>query len=358
MTDTQLMPLVVTDASNYYEWRSQHEKELLDNQELVAGALAKADNRLNGIESPLSSNFKTGSAQAEITVRYWQLWCVQCQAFFGPAFNHRKTAINVLADYSNLDNECDTSHTAVIKTWTRKEIGLLSGVSVNFSILKTCSPTNQCSGCYASDPKALMTWDRSIMAYYANTLAVNTNPVLFGQRVAQWVAKPNTRRRLECVTGDYALRWFGSGDLTPASINAIISYLQATDDWLTKYGRRSVAAVFSRKPHMINRLIDKARQAGVLGRIAINMSLDGSDVGESIDRYRVVYDADNAQHIRVVQYVNVDDFVFANAATVFPDHDTKQLIDNDARDCPAIRTDSINCMDCGACFEPTMKGAL
>ncbi len=340
-----------TSTDSNYVWRVDHETELFAQPGVMTVVRQRADDRLNGLDSPLSSNFKTGSAKAQIKVRHWQLHCTDCDVSVGLVYDRRKDAYAALVELQLTVPD----HAMVVKTWLDDDTGLLQGVSVNFSIRKTCNPTAQCKGCYAADKGALITWDRALITQYANTIAVGLNPVLFGQRVAQAIERPNILRRLDCVSGDYVLRWLGSGDLTPAIITAIVESLKATSDWQSKYGRVHVAAIFSRKPHMINRLISKARDAGVADRLAINMSLDGSDVGETIDRYKVVRDAGNKDNVRYVQYYNVGDWSFPLVNTRFPDHATKDDIELTTIDCPAIRTDSVNCMDCGACFERTVK---
>lgn len=235
-----------------------------------------------------------------------------------------------------------------------------TGLSIGVSVAETCSPTEQCAGCYASEPETHSTYDNKIVRDLVNIRRIRRDPVRFAAQSLSWLERRGSLRAKIDGGIFYGLRWLSGGDLTPAIVKAIVAWLKLSSDWEDRYGKPLVACVFSRKPREIKMLIAGAEAAGVGRRLAINFSLDGTLKGreESIKRLREL--GTDITRVRLVQYVKPGDYIWTIAKVYFPHHDKrthdKSWMPADTRDriCPAIGSKSIGCLNCLTCYWPTV----
>jgi len=107
----------------------------------------------------------------------------------------------------------------------------VTGHSLNFPIIGTCTPTPVCSDtCYFA--KGPSTWPASLAKQHRLLNSLRADPAYLGERVARWAKY----LRLSYV------RWCGGGDLvdeTPACIDAAALALPGVPQW-----------VVSRKPEV------------------------------------------------------------------------------------------------------------
>lgn len=244
-----------------------------------------------------------------------------------------------------------------------------TGLSIGLSVAETCTPTDQCVGCYASEPETHSTYDNKIVKDLANIWRIRRNAVKFAAQSVKALRRRASYRTKIDFGVFYSLRWLSSGDLTPAVVRAIVAWLQLTSDWTDSYGKPIVATVFSRKSREVNMLIAQAESAGVAHRLSINVSLDGTRVkadgspsnavAETYERLREL--GVNRAKVRLVQYARAGDVIFDNAAVYFPHHDKRthdsSFLPTSARDriCPAIGNAHVGCLNCSVCFWPTVS---
>ena len=147
-----------------------------------------------------------------------------------------------------------------------------TGISIDFAIHKTCTPTAVCmgvgedsAGCYAL--RGFMSFPNAVRMHARN------------QRLADYLEKASLREVHRVVDALYSdlprgldwLRWNGAGDLSPGACRMINAFTARYDDILLW--------VISRKPDMIAKLRDRKT-------LKLLMSLDHSTPEKTAARLR------------------------------------------------------------------------
>lgn len=137
----------------------------------------------------------------------------------------------------------------------------VTGHSLNFPIIGTCTPTPVCSDtCYFA--KGPSTWSASLAKQHRLLNSMRFCPELLAGRVADWAR----RLRLTYV------RWCGGGDLvaeTPRCIDSVAAMLPDVPQW-----------VVSRKPEIAATITPQPN-------VYLHLSLDRSSL-DRLDRFRAI----------------------------------------------------------------------
>lgn len=241
-----------------------------------------------------------------------------------------------------------------LKTGSKANGAKVKGLSVNVSIARSCAPTAQCSACYASEPGQNITRLDALLGNMIRQRAFELDALGAAARIVSETDRAGIRRRLYSpALGAHFLRWFGVGDLTMPSADAIVAVAGARADLLH--------GIFSRKPDMIAYLLRRADAAGVSGQLSINFSVDGtpSDRGLALTYARLgkLKDLGVFDRVRLVQFLRPGDHILESARVTFAEHSKRDQVTRQASDCPAIRDHNVGCLDCGTCFVPTSAPA-
>jgi hypothetical protein len=185
-----------------------------------------------------------------------------------------------------------------------------TGVSINFPVSTTCKPTAVCSKvCYACKSNSFMMMDNAVKKSVRNYEYFQTTDVeTIAQRIAKEFAKYKKR------TKNNVLRWNGVGDLFDKSVE-VINYMASV------YG--IVHLIYSRKPDMINKLIDSPN-------ISVLYSLDNSNWQRWIEVKR---------KNTGFTFLREDNFLPDNVPIniIFPVKQKHKEIPIDSKDCPCDR---------------------
>jgi hypothetical protein len=129
----------------------------------------------------------------------------------------------------------------------------VTGHSLNFPIIGTCTPTVVCSDtCYFARGPA--TWTASLAKQYRLLNSLRADPQRLAGRIAHW----STRLRLTFI------RWCGGGDLvaeTPACIDAVALMLPGVPQWVVTRKPEIASTVQPRDNVYVHFSVDRASWA-------------------------------------------------------------------------------------------------
>ena len=125
----------------------------------------------------------------------------------------------------------------------------VTGHSLNFPIIGTCSPTKVCAEtCYFA--KGPSTWTASLKKQHRLLNAMNADPVALGRQIAAWAG----RLRLTFV------RWNGGGDLverTPECIDVVATAIPDIPQWIVTRKPEIAALIVPRPNVFVHFSVDK-----------------------------------------------------------------------------------------------------
>lgn len=117
----------------------------------------------------------------------------------------------------------------------------VTGHSLNFPIIGTCSPTEVCAEtCYFA--KGPSTWTASLKKQHRLLNAMNADPGALAKQIVAWAV----RLRLTFV------RWNGGGDLTeraPECIDAVATAISGVPQWVVTR-KPEIAALITPRPNV------------------------------------------------------------------------------------------------------------
>lgn len=200
----------------------------------------------------------------------------------------------------------------------------VTGYSLNFPIIGTCTPTIVCSDtCYFA--KGPATWTASLAKQHRLLNSLRSDPQQLAGQVAGWA----TRLRLTFI------RWCGGGDLveeTPACIDAVACLLPYVPQW-----------VVTRKPEIAATVVPRVN-------VYVHFSTDRSSL-ERLERFRQIAPA-GLQWFHSYQCDRGEVPPAGVAPVVFRDCYDLAGSDPIDTDCPLNLSESIAgvCEGCRRCF--------
>lgn len=200
----------------------------------------------------------------------------------------------------------------------------VTGWSLNFPIVGTCTPTPVCSEtCYFA--RGPSTWPASLAKQHRLLNSLRADPHRLAGRIAAWA----TRLRLTYV------RWCGGGDLvaeTPACLDGVACILPDVPQW-----------VVSRKPEIAATITPRPN-------VYLHLSVDRSS-WERLEQFRTIAPP-GLQWFHSYQCDRGEVPLAAIAPVVFRDRYELDGSEAIAHDCPLNLAESIVgvCEQCRRCF--------